>query len=95
MLHALHAALWIERFQLQAALRGFDPLPRQTAAGLLDAAPAENTRDAGIRLLHVNETAQRHGVHAGLTASQTLPVLYAAYPLHEPLCRTHRRRQQR
>ena len=70
MSHALHAALWIERFQLQAALRGLPPLPHSTAAGLLDAAPAETTRDAGIRLLHVNEAAQRHGVHAGLTASQ-------------------------
>ena len=66
----LHAALRIGRFQLQAVLRAHAAIARGTAAGLLDAEPAENAGDAKVRLLHVNDAAQRHGVHAGMTATQ-------------------------
>jgi protein ImuB len=67
---SLHAALWIERFQLQAVLRAHAPVTRGTVIGLLDAEPAETARDAKVRLLHASHAAQRHGVHAGMTASQ-------------------------
>ena len=65
----LHAALWIERFQLQAALRIY-AAAQTNAIGLLDAQFTDHAKQGKVSLLQVNDVALRHGAHAGMTASQ-------------------------
>ena len=63
----MHAALWLPRFQLQAALRDLIALPGDALALLDETAASGKDKD---RVLHANETAERNGVHPGMTATQ-------------------------
>ena len=63
----MRAAIWLPRFQLQAALRDMPASPSATLA-LLDEAAA-GMKDKG-RVLHASEAAERSGVHPGMTATQ-------------------------
>lgn len=61
------AALWLPRFQLQAVLRDMPATPSATLALLDEAVAGAKEKD---RILHVNEAAERSGVHPGMTATQ-------------------------
>ena len=63
----MRAAVWLPRFQLQAALRDLLAHPGDALAVLDEA--AVNLKDKGL-VLHANETAERSGVRPGMTATQ-------------------------
>ncbi|MDB6139548.1 MAG: polymerase family protein [Verrucomicrobiaceae bacterium] len=63
----MRAAIWLPRFQLQAALRDMPGSPSATLALLDEARARMKEKDC---VLHASETAERHGVHAGMTATQ-------------------------
>ncbi|WP_395741760.1 hypothetical protein [Prosthecobacter sp.] len=76
-LSSLHAALWLPRFALQAALR-IQPQPAGRAVAVLDgeaelSSEKEKEKEAGSgRIMHANPVAERQGIAAGMTASQAM-----------------------
>ncbi|RBP45008.1 protein ImuB [Roseimicrobium gellanilyticum] len=70
---SIYAALWLPRFQLQAALRAWPDTPRVPLAVLdsdLTQSPAEAEKKGHV--LHANPQAERAGITAGMTPSQAL-----------------------
>lgn len=70
---SIYAALWLPRFQLQAALRAWPDTPRGPLAVLdsdLTQSPAEAEKKGHV--LHANPPAERAGITAGMTPSQAL-----------------------
>jgi protein ImuB len=69
----IYAALWLPRFQLQAALRAWPDTPRGPLAVLdsdLTQSPAEAEKKGHV--LHANPQAESAGITAGMTPSQAL-----------------------
>src|SRR5215213_2303496 len=69
----MHAAIHLPRFALQAALRTKPPVKRAAVAVLeVTESPLEQTKADQQRLLHVNDEAERHGIHAGMAAGMAM-----------------------
>ena len=67
----IYAAVWLPRFQLQAALRAA-PLPKRAPVAVLDSDLTLSASEAerSGHVLHANPLAERGGVVPGMTASQ-------------------------
>jgi protein ImuB len=69
----MHAAIHLPRFALQAVLRT-KPQGKRAAVAVLEVteSPLEQAMADQQRLLHVNEEAERHGIHAGMATGMAM-----------------------
>lgn len=70
---SVHAAIWLPRFALQAALR-VTPQPAGAVLAVLDggAEPAAGKEAGASRIMHANRIAECRGIMPGMTASQAM-----------------------
>ena len=70
---SVHAAIWLPRFALQAALR-VTPQPAGAVLAVLDggAEPAAGKEAGAGRIMHANRIAECRGIMPGMTASQAM-----------------------